>query len=202
MLLNAYASGIFPMGESRESPRIDWIDPRMRGIMPLDGLHISRSLRASIRRADYTVRVNHDFLTTVQMCAAREETWINNRIIALYLDLHRAGHAHSVEVWADGAMVGGLYGVSLGAAFFGESMFSHRTDASKIALAWQVHRLRAGGFTLLDTQFLTPHLQSLGGVEITRVEYRRRLAQSLMTPATFAPKGYQPDAEAISRSGS
>lgn len=190
------------MGEGRNSPRIDWIDPVMRGILPLDGLRISRSLRASIRRGDYTIRIDHDFPATMQNCAARDETWINDEIIALYTALHRAGHAHSVEVWEGARMVGGLYGVSLGAAFFGESMFSHRTDASKIALAWQVHRLRAGGFRLLDTQFLTPHLQSLGGVEIERAEYHARLDEALQQEADFLPAGYAPDAEAVSRSGS
>ncbi|MDH2325642.1 leucyl/phenylalanyl-tRNA--protein transferase [Cereibacter sp. SYSU M97828] len=198
LLLRAYASGIFPMGEGRDSPRIDWIDPVMRGIMPLDGLRLSRSLRASIRRGDYEIRINHDFPGTVLNCAAREETWINNRIISLYAALHRAGHAHSVEVW-DGEMIGGLYGVSLGGAFFGESMFSRRTDASKIALAWQVHRLRAGGFTLLDTQFLTPHLQSLGGIEVPRAEYHGMLARALEVRADFLPEAYAPDAMSVSQ---
>lgn len=190
------------MGEARNSSRIEWIEPAMRGILPLDGLRLSRSLRTSIRRANYQIRINHDFAQTVANCAARDETWINHEIAAAYTALHHLGHAHSVEVWDGGDMIGGLYGVSLGGAFFGESMFSYRTDASKIALAWQVHRLRAGGFTLLDTQFLTPHLQSLGGVEVPRARYHTMLGRALTVSATFEPEGYAPDPEAVSRSGS
>ncbi len=192
MLLHGYAAGIFPMAERRDDPAIHWIDPRQRGILPLGGFHISRSLRRTILRGAWRVTVDTAFAETVAACADRPETWINDRIFALYAALHARGHAHSVEVWAGDALVGGVYGVTLGAAFFGESMFSRRTDASKLALAYTVHRLRAGGFTLFDTQFLTPHLASLGGQEIPRATYRKRLADALARQAVFAPEGYCP----------
>lgn len=192
LLLRGYAAGIFPMAEGRDDPDIHWIDPRRRGVFPLEGFHISRSLRRRILSCGWEVRVDTDFAGVVAGCAAREETWINGEIFALYDALFAAGFAHSVEVWDGKALVGGVYGVTLGAAFFGESMFSRRTDASKVALAYAVHRLRAGGFTLFDTQFLTPHLASLGAVEITRGEYRRRLAEALERRGVFAPEGYCP----------
>jgi leucyl/phenylalanyl-tRNA--protein transferase len=193
-LLRAYAAGIFPMAESRDDPRIHWIDPRRRGIFPIDGFRVSRSLARAIRRDDYSVTVDTDFAGVIAGCAARPQTWINEPIRALYTDLFRAGHAHSLEVRdTAGALIGGVYGVALGAAFFGESMFSRRTNASKIALAWLMHRLRAGGFTLFDTQFLTPHLASLGAIEIGRGEYHRRLAAALARTARWDPPGYAPD---------
>lgn len=192
LLLRGYAAGIFPMAEGRDDPEIHWIDPRRRGVFPLAGFHISRSLRKRILTCGWEVRVDTDFAGVVAGCAAREETWINAEIFGLYDALFAAGFAHSVEVWEGEALVGGVYGVTLGAAFFGESMFSRRTDASKVALAYAVHRLRAGGFTLFDTQFLTPHLASLGAVEITRGEYRRRLAEALEKRGVFAPEGYCP----------
>jgi leucyl/phenylalanyl-tRNA--protein transferase len=197
-LLNAYAMGVFPMAESRDDAEVHWVDPRRRGIIPLDKFHISRSLRRSILRPDYDIRTNTDFAGVVTACADRPETWINPEIFRLYLDLHRDGFAHSLEVW-DGTLAGGVYGVVLGKAFFGESMFSRRTDASKIALAWLVHRLRAGGFTLFDTQFLTPHLASLGGVEITRADYHQRLAKALEGSAQFDPPGYAPDRQSVTQ---
>ena len=150
-----------------------------------------------LRRDDYRVTANTAFDEVVSGCASRPETWINPEIYDLYLTLHRQGHAHSLEVWQDGALAGGIYGVALGAAFFGESMFSRRRDASKVALAWLVHRLRAGGFRLFDTQFLTPHLASLGGVEIPRADYHRQLAAALTQSARFAPPGYSPSAGAV-----
>ena len=203
LLLHAYAMGVFPMAESANDPSIHWVDPRRRGVFPLDGFHISRSLRRALLRADYQVAVDRDFAGVVRACAARPETWINDAIFDLYLALHRQGHAHSLEVRDhQGQLIGGVYGVVLGAAFFGESMFSTRTDASKIALAWLIHRLRAGGFTLFDTQFLTPHLASLGAVEITRADYHRRLAAALGTPARFDPPGYAPYPSLISSMGS
>ena len=202
ILLRAYALGIFPMAESREDPEIHWVDPRRRGIFPLETFHISRSLGRAIRRGDYAVRVDSDFAGVLSGCADREETWINPAIFALYQQLHRAGLAHSVELWDGDALIGGVYGVTLGAAFFGESMFSRRRDASKIALAWLIHRLRAGGFQLFDTQFLTPHLASLGAVEITRGEYHRRLARAIGAQATFFPKDYAPQPSMISSMGS
>ncbi|MDN5788791.1 leucyl/phenylalanyl-tRNA--protein transferase, partial [Pseudorhodobacter sp.] len=167
LLLHAYAIGVFPMADSSTSTDIHWVDPRQRGVFELDNFYISRSLSQRIARNTYTIRTNFDFLACVRHCANRPETWINAEIMMLYQKLHLMGHAHSLEVWEEGEMTGGVYGVTLGAAFFGESMFSTRTDASKLALAWLVHRLRAGGFTLFDTQFLTPHLASLGAVEVS-----------------------------------
>lgn len=185
LLLQAYAAGIFPMAESRDDPGIAWIDPLKRGIVPLEGFHISRSLARRIRRRDYEIRLDGDFAGVVDGCADRPETWINPPIRTLYLGLHEMGVAHSLEVWQEGALAGGVYGVALGGAFFGESMFSRRRDASKIALAYLVSRLRAGGFTLFDTQFVTPHLARLGGIEIDRADYRRRLAQALQYSGDF-----------------
>ncbi|MGL6209234.1 MAG: leucyl/phenylalanyl-tRNA--protein transferase [Paracoccaceae bacterium] len=192
LLLRAYAIGIFPMAENRDDPDIRWIDPRKRGILPLDKFHISRSLRHRIRTWNCTIRTNTDFAGVLDGCADRPETWISTPIRALYLDLHRMGHAHSLEVWEGDNLVGGTYGVTLGTAFFGESMFSRRTDASKVALAYLTHRLRAGGFTLFDTQFLTPHLASLGGIEIPRHAYHRLLETALQGKAQFDPPGYAP----------
>jgi leucyl/phenylalanyl-tRNA--protein transferase len=192
LLLRAYAMGVFPMAQSRSDAEVHWVDPQWRGIFPLDGFHISRSLARTIRRDTVTVRVDSDFEAVLLACADRPETWINDTIFGLYMDLHRAGHAHSVEIWQNDRLVGGVYGVVLGAAFFGESMFSRRRDASKIALAWLVHRLRAGGFTLFDTQFLTPHLASLGAIEISRAEYHSRLEAALEGQASFYPAGYSP----------
>lgn len=185
LLLRAYSVGIFPMSEGREDPGVFWVDPQMRGIIPLNGLHISRSLARAIRAERYQVRVNADFAGTVQGCAARDETWINDQIFDLYEQLHAAGFAHSVEVWDGDDLVGGVYGVALAAAFFGESMFSRRTNASKIALAYLVKRLRYGGFQLFDTQFVTDHLLSMGAVEIPRSEYRKRLEKALDWEADF-----------------
>ena len=185
LLLRAYAAGVFPMADSAASDEIFWVDPRQRGVIPLDGLHVSRTMRKIMRRGDFVVRINSGFRQTLQACAAREETWINDEILELYLTLHRLGYAHSVEVWAGGKIVGGLYGVCLGGAFFGESMFSIAPNASKLALIWLVARLRAGGFTLLDTQFLTEHLASLGAVEISRSAYHSRLDAALAVKADF-----------------
>lgn len=199
ILLRAYAAGIFPMAESRDDPSIHWIDPKRRGIIPLNRFHISRSLRRRLLHSDYAIRTDNDFAGVVQGCAGRDETWINDDIFSLYLALHRAGYAHSLEVWDADALIGGVYGVALGAAFFGESMFSRRRDASKVALAWLVDRLRAGGFMLFDTQFLTAHLASLGAVEISRAEYRTLLAAALRQTATFDPPGYSPTAASVSQ---
>ncbi|WP_071674618.1 leucyl/phenylalanyl-tRNA--protein transferase [Nioella nitratireducens] len=195
LLLRAYAAGIFPMSESRQADEVFWVDPRMRGIIPLGGLHISRSLAKRIRQQPYQIRVNHDFAATVTGCAEREETWINPQIFDLYVQLHLAGFAHSMEVWDGAYLVGGVYGVALGAAFFGESMFSRRTDASKIALAYLVNRLRYGGFQLFDTQFVTDHLLSLGAIEIPRAEYHKRLERALSWDADFLaqPSSVPPD---------
>ena len=185
LLLRAYASGVFPMAEDAGSDEIFWIDPRCRGILPLDGLQVSRRLARSFRSADFEIRIDHAFDAVVTACADRPETWINPEIFRLYGELHRRGHAHSVEIWREGRLAGGLYGVVLGAAVFGESMFSRARDASKLALVALVARLNAGGFRLLDTQFVTDHLLRLGAVEIPRADYRRRLAEALALPADF-----------------
>ena len=195
LLLGAYASGIFPMAEARDSAEIFWVDPRRRGILPLDNFHISRSLRRSLRKEDWTITINCDFEDVVAACADRPETWINGEIARLYSELHAAGHAHSLEVREGAALIGGIYGVTLGAAFFGESMFSRRTDASKIALAYLVDRLHRAGFRLFDTQFVTDHLRSLGAVEIDRGTYRRLLAAALRQKADFTAAGPPPSAQ-------
>jgi leucyl/phenylalanyl-tRNA--protein transferase len=183
LLLQAYRTGIFPMAERRDDPDIFWVDPRRRGVLPLEGFRVSRSLAKRLRRDDYQVTLNADFSGVIDGCADREETWINSEIRDLYHALFAQGHAHSLEVWMEGALVGGVYGVTVGAAYCGESMFSRRTDASKIALAWLVDLLRRAGFVLFDTQFLTPHLASLGGIEITRHAYRMQLSEALKRPA-------------------
>lgn len=198
LLLHAYASGVFPMAESRDDPEVFWVDPKRRGILPLDGFRISRSLGKRLRRDDYEISVNRDFAGVVHGCADREETWINEEIFDRYLELHLMGFAHSLEVWMDGALVGGVYGVSLGAAFFGESMFSRSRDASKIALAYLVTHLRACGFTLFDTQFLTPHLASLGAVEIPRAAYQQLLRIALEGQADLTSRPL-PDAYSVTQ---
>ena len=185
LLLQAYASGVFPMAERAESNTLYWVDPRRRGIMPLDGLRVPRRLARSFRNDDFEIRIDTDFPGVIAACADRAETWINPAIALLYEQLHGLGHAHSVEVWAEDRLVGGLYGVTLGAAFFGESMFSLRRDASKFALIALVARLRAGGFILLDTQFVTDHLIGLGAIEIDRRSYHKRLDAALEQSAEF-----------------
>ena len=200
ILLRAYAMGIFPMSDGRDDQEIHWVDPRRRGVIPLDGFHLSRSLARRIRRGGFQIKVNQAFNAVVQACAEREETWISHRIQTLYDTLHARSFAHSLEVWDDDCLIGGVYGVSLGAAFFGESMFSRRTDASKIALSYLVHRLRAGRFQLFDTQFLTPHLASLGGQEIPRAEYHGRLVEALQASATICPQGYSPSPSEVASS--
>lgn len=185
LLLQAYASGIFPMAESRDDPELHWIDPSQRGVLPINGYHISRSLRKAIQSDKFTARFNTDFAQVVRQCADREETWINQTIFDLYIELHKKGHAHAQEIWLDDKLVGGVYGVTLGGAFFGESMFSTETNASKIALAFLVDRLRACGFTLFDTQFITSHLASLGAVEISRNDYLTKLGPALSVEANL-----------------
>ena len=197
LLLGAYAAGIFPMADSRGDARLHWVDPQRRGIIPLGNFHISKSLRKRILAEPFTIRTNRDFAGVMAGCADRDETWINDTIFTLTLALHRAGRAQSLEVWDGAELVGGVYGVTLGAAFFGESMFSRRTDASKIALAYLVDRLRVGGFTLFDTQFLTDHLASLGAVEIGRADYHRRLAAALRREADFDRQGKAPSAQEV-----
>lgn len=197
MLLQAYAAGIFPMAESREDPDVFWVDPRARGVLPLNGFHVSRSLARTIRRTSFRISFDSAFAEVIDGCANRPETWINPLIRQLSLSLHNLGSAHSVEVWEAGELVGGVYGVTLGGAYFGESMFSTRTDASKVALAYLVDRLREAEFVLFDTQFLTPHLASLGGIEIPRAEYRRRLAAALQVRAEFPSRAPVPEPQAL-----
>ena len=186
ILLRAYSIGLFPMAESRQADALFWVEPEQRGVFPLDGLAISRSLAKTVRSDRFEVRANRDFDAVIDACADRENTWINAEIRRLYRELFARGHAHSVEAYESGQLVGGLYGVSLGGAFFGESMFHETRDASKVALVHLVARLRYGGFRLLDTQFITPHLAGLGAVEIPREEYRSRLSAALDAPADFA----------------
>lgn len=199
LLLHGYSVGIFPMAENRHDPEIFWVDPKRRGVMPLDGFHISRSLARRLRKPGYRVTVDVDFTGVVQGCADRAETWINDEIFSLYKTLHARGHAHSLEIWQGNSLIGGIYGVVLGQAFFGESMFSRRRDASKIALAYLVDRLKLAGFTLFDTQFLTDHLASLGGIEITRAEYHRQLEPAVHGIAEFAAPPVPSAQEVIQR---
>ncbi len=187
LIIRAYASGLFPMAESAQAHTLHWFEPQRRGIMPLDGFHTARSLRRSLRRGAWQFSCDSDFAAVLSACADRDETWINPEIARVFNELHGLGVAHSIEVRGpDGALAGGLYGLALRGAFFAESMFSRRTDASKLALAELVARLRRGGFTLLDTQYLTPHLASLGGQEISRNTYRRMLDAALSIEADHA----------------
>ncbi|SOC05202.1 leucyl/phenylalanyl-tRNA--protein transferase [Rhodobacter sp. JA431] len=196
LLISAYAQGIFPMAAARDATELHWFEPRLRGIIPLTNLHISRSLAREMRRMPYTIRTNTAFRAVVEGCAERDETWINDALFELYDALHEIGAAHALEVWEGDTLVGGIFGVTLGGAFFGESMFSRRRSASKIALAYTVDRLLRAGFVLFDTQYLTPHLKSMGGVEIPRAIYRQRLAEALAVTADFtAPE--IPDVQSI-----
>lgn len=189
VLLKAYAVGIFPMAESAEDPGLYWIEPEQRGILPLDAFHLSRRLARTVRADLFDIRIDSDFDAVIRACAGatgeRSKTWINARIRKLYGDLFRLGHCHTVEAWRDGKLVGGLYGVKLGAAFFGESMFSRERDASKVALVHLVARLKAGGFRLLDTQFTTPHLKQFGAIDIDRRSYHRLLEAAIQEEADF-----------------
>jgi leucyl/phenylalanyl-tRNA--protein transferase len=188
-LLCAYSVGIFPMANDRHDREIFWVEPRRRGILPLDDFHVPKSLKKVLKRGTYDVTVDRDFEGVIRACAeptpARPRTWLNDDLIEAYCDLHAAGHAHSVEAWEGDELAGGLYGVSMGAAFFGESMFSRRPDASKVALVRLVERLTGGGFILLDSQFMTDHLRQFGGIEIDRGLYRRLLRQALLANARF-----------------
>lgn len=176
------------MAESRDDPEIFWVDPRMRGLLPLEGFHMSRSLARDMRRSPWTPRLNTNFSGVLEGCADRADTWINAEIYHLYNALHEINHAHSIEIWDGSELVGGVYGVTLGAAFFGESMFSRRTNASKMALAVAVEHLRNTGFRLFDTQFITPHLASLGAIEVPRSDYHTRLTKALKKQGRFDGK--------------
>lgn len=203
LLIHAYSQGIFPMAETATSEDIYWVDPEIRGIIPLEEFHLPHRLMRKIRQTPFDVRIDTDFITVIEGCATsgenrgREETWINDQIISLYGRLFDQGYVHTVECWQQDHMVGGLYGVSLGGAFCGESMFHTVTDASKVALAYLVARLKAGGFCLLDTQFVTPHLSRFGAIEISRHDYRMRLQEALKINGDFYCLGVNSAAETI-----
>jgi leucyl/phenylalanyl-tRNA--protein transferase len=185
ILLRAYAAGMFPMAESAEDPEVFWVQPRIRGIIPLDDFHISKSLAKRVRHKPFDIRINTAFDQVIEHCAEatddRPTTWINPLILTLYKELHRMGYTHSVEAWDGDEIVGGLYGVSLGSAFFGESMFSRRTDASKICLVHLVNRLKERKFTLLDTQFTTDHLRTFGAIDVPRKDYEKLLERAMQS---------------------
>ncbi|MFF2321278.1 leucyl/phenylalanyl-tRNA--protein transferase [Agrobacterium sp. NPDC058088] len=187
ILLRAYAAGLFPMADSADDPELFWVEPEIRGIIPLNNFHVSKSLAKAMRKKPFEIRFDTAFEAVMAGCAAeapdRPSTWINATIRRLYTELHEIGHAHSVEAWEGDELVGGLYGVSLGAAFFGESMFSRRTNASKICLVHLVERLRAGGFVLLDTQFTTEHLKTFGAIDVPKLEYAKMLDLAVNRPS-------------------
>jgi leucyl/phenylalanyl-tRNA--protein transferase len=189
LILRAYRLGLFPMAETREGDRLYWLDPEQRGILPLDRFHLPRRLLRTVLSDRYEVSANENFAAVIAACAepapGRLDTWINPMIERLFTELHESGHAHSVEVWQDDTLVGGLYGVALGGAFFGESMFSRARDTSKVALAHLVARLRLGGFTLLDTQFVTSHLSQFGATEVPRAAYKALLEKAVAVDALF-----------------
>lgn len=205
ILLRAYACGIFPMAETADDPSLFWVEPDMRGILPLDGFHIPKSLKKTMRNTSMKVFMDRDFKTIIEACAhtnqTRKETWINPKIKELYCALHEMGHANSVEVYDNDELVGGLYGVRLGRAFFGESMFSRKTDASKIALVHLVAQMKKSGFILLDTQFTTQHLERFGVIEVPKDDYQFMLQEALIGESKFDKTGYQlSDGGAISDS--
>jgi leucyl/phenylalanyl-tRNA---protein transferase len=189
VLLQAYAAGVFPMAESADDPSLYWVEPEERGVIPLDGFHISRSLAKRVRQQPFEISIDKAFATVMTKCAehspTRKETWINRRILSLYTQLHKINCAHSVEAWKDGELVGGLYGVKIGSAFFGESMFSRATDASKVALVHLVARLNFGGFTLLDAQFVNHHLVQFGTRAVLKKDYQRMLGAAIDLDADF-----------------
>lgn len=200
LMLRAYRHGLFPMAETRKGDRLYWLDPEKRGVLPLEGFHLPRRLARTVLSSAFQVTVDQDFAGTIAGCAqaapGRDDTWINPQIERLFSELHRLGHAHSVECRQEGQLVGGLYGVAIGGVFFGESMFSVARDASKVALVHLVARLRLGGFQLLDTQFVTPHLAQFGAEELAREEYKARLAHALAAPAQFLAAPWPADLEA------
>lgn len=189
LLLEAYAAGVFPMAQSRNDRHVFWVDPKVRGVLPLDHFHVPRSLMKVVRKNPFEIRINTAFDQVIAQCAEtwknRRDTWINSEIVKAYTQLHHMGFVHSIEVWLNGRLVGGLYGVALGGAFFGESMFSRVTDASKVALVFLVERLKAGGFKLLDTQFVTDHLRRFGAIEIPGRQYLAMLEDALTAKARF-----------------
>lgn len=197
LLLGAYAAGVFPMAETRDDPKVYWVDPRERGVLPLDGFHMSRSLSRRMRQGNLHATLNTGFAEILDGCADRDETWINATIRDLMLELHTRGYAHAFGIWEDDRLIGGMYGLTIGGAFFGESMFSNATDGSKMALAWAVDHLRRTGFALFDTQFLTPHLASLGAVEISRTQYHALLKPAIEAPADLYKFEIETDPQAV-----
>ena len=185
VLLFAYQQGLFPMAESRDAKQIQWIQPKKRGIFPIGEFHISKSLRRALLKNDYSIKINSNFPKVIEKCADRNETWINSDIYDCYCKLHKDGFAHSVEVWKNSQLIGGVYGVAIGAAFFGESMFSRSPNASKVALLHLIDRLKVGNFILLDTQFITDHLKTLGAYEITQEKFMLILKKALHINADF-----------------
>jgi leucyl/phenylalanyl-tRNA--protein transferase len=204
IVLQAYMRGIFPMAEGRHDPHLYWIDPEIRGVIPLDTFHLPRRLARTLRTWPDSVYINRDFKRVIEACAQpgrdRQNTWINDEIVSLYTELHAMGFAHSVECWSDDRLIGGLYGISIRGAFFGESMFSLARDASKVALVHLVGRLRSGGYKLLDVQFVTSHLKGFGAVEIPRSDYQNELADALSVDGDFYSLPDSPDASAILQS--
>ena len=188
LMLHAYAQGIFPMAETATDPELFWVDPKRRGVFPLDEFHLSRSMRRFMQRHAITATLNTDFEAVLFHCADREETWINSTLHATYTELHALGHCHSLEVWRSGSLLGGVFGIAIGGLFCGESMFSMGTNGSKSALAFLTRHLKNCGFALFDTQFITDHLQSLGAVEISRAAYRSQLADAITLPASIVSK--------------
>jgi len=201
ILLNAYANGIFPMSDGRDDPDIFWVDPEWRGIIPLDAVKLSKRLRRTIKQDKFDVRIDTAFQKVVEECAKtsrnRENTWISEAIEKLYVELHTLGFAHSVECWQNDKLVGGLYGVSLRGAFFGESMFTRETDASKVALMHLIARLKVGGFHLLDTQFMTEHLSQFGALEISRESYHQHLEDAMQVGGDFYSLAVDADGETV-----
>ncbi len=193
LILKAYACGVFPMAERHDAAEVYWIDPDFRGVLPLEKFHVSRRLARTVRAGTFEIKVDQDFPATIKGCSKRtqkrRDTWLNAQLIHVFSELHRHGYAHSVETWREGRLVGGLYGVAMGAVFFGESMFSLEPDASKVALVALVERLKRGGFTLLDTQFVTAHLRQFGAVELPRSQYLTLLSEALSRPASFYSAG-------------
>lgn len=204
IVLKAYAAGVFPMAESRGDDHMFWVDPEMRGILPLDDFHLPRRLRRTVRKEKFQIRIDTAFAQVIEACAGpapgRWSTWINHEINELFCRLHERGHSHSVECWREGELAGGLYGLALGSAFFGESMFSRDTDASKVALVHLIGRLKRAGFVLLDTQFMTGHLEQFGGTEIPRADYQQRLEGALNQFADFSLGGIELSAAAVLQS--
>lgn len=201
-LIYAYCRGIFPMAEHRESDELFWVDPRHRGILPLENIHISRSLARKMRKSNYSVHINSCFMDVIDACANREDTWISAEIKSLFATLNAMGMAHSLEIKQDHLLIGGIYGLAIGGCFFGESMFSHKSDGSKLALVHLCDHLAQCGFTLFDTQFITDHLASMGAIEVTRAQFRKRLDDALQhKPRSIVTHPLAPSCDVLHRNG-